>query len=77
MPLSRWIRRIHRWLAVAFSVGFIANFFVFGQQPYPLWAGVAALLPLVLLLLTGWYLFALPYVAKWRGGRSASGSAQQ
>jgi hypothetical protein len=25
-----------------------------------------------LLLLTGLYLFALPYLAKWRGARSAS-----
>lgn len=27
------------------------------------------LLPLALLMITGLYLFALPYVAKWRGGR--------
>ena len=31
----------------------------------------APLLPLGLLLLTGLYLFVLPYVAKWRGGRHA------
>lgn len=69
--MNIWIRQIHRWLAVAFTAGFIANFFVLGQEPYPLWAGVAALLPLGLLLLTGWYMFVLPYVAKWRRGRSA------
>jgi hypothetical protein len=69
--LNTWIRQFHRWLAVAFTAGFIANFFVQGQEPYPLWAGIAALLPLGLLLLTGWYLFALPYLTKWRRSRSA------
>ena len=31
------------------------------------------LLPLFLLLLTGLYMFVLPYAAKWRGGRRAAG----
>ena len=70
---SKWIRQIHRWLAIAFTVGVIANFAVYGQEPYPIWAGVMALLPLTLLLLTGLYMFMLPYVVKWRGARSASG----
>ena len=69
MNLSAWIRRIHRWLAIAFTVGVIANFAVVGQQPYPLWAGIMALLPLGLLLLTGLYMFVLPYAAKWRSNR--------
>jgi hypothetical protein len=30
--------------------------------------GLLALLPLVLLLLSGLYLFVLPYAAKWRSG---------
>jgi hypothetical protein len=32
------------------------------------------LLPLALLLLSGLYLFMLPYVSKWRGGRVTDGS---
>ena len=64
--MSRWIRQFHRWVAIAFTLGVIANFAVYGQEPYPIWAGVAALLPLTLLLLTGLYLFVLPYVAKRR-----------
>jgi hypothetical protein len=28
-----------------------------------------ALVPLICLLLSGLYLFALPYTAKWRGGQ--------
>jgi hypothetical protein len=61
---STWIRQIHRWLVIAFTIGVIANFAVVGQQPYPLWAGVMALLPLSLLLITGLYMFVLPYLAK-------------
>jgi hypothetical protein len=64
MSFSQWIRQIHRWLAIAFTIGIIANFAVVGQEPYPLWAGIMALLPLSLLLITGLYMFALPYVAK-------------
>jgi hypothetical protein len=32
------------------------------------WITYSPLLPLALLLLTGLYLFALPYVTKWRVG---------
>ena len=71
MSFSMWVRQIHRWLAIAFTVGVIANFAVLGQEPYPLWAGVMALLPLALLLFTGLYMFVLPYALKWRSGRSA------
>jgi len=35
--------------------------------------GLLALLPLALLMLTGLYLFVLPYAAKWRNARDASG----
>jgi hypothetical protein len=31
--------------------------------------GLLAVAPLALLLLTGLYLFMLPYRARWRGGR--------
>jgi ABC-type transporter Mla subunit MlaD len=37
-----------------------------GQGQPPAWVGLFALLPLILLLLSGLYLFALPYAAKWR-----------
>ncbi len=71
MTWSLWIRQIHRWLAIAFSIGVLANFAVYGQEPYPIWAGVMALLPLALLLFTGLYLFVLPHAARWRSGRRA------
>ncbi len=43
------------------------------QKEPAVWVGVLALVPLVLLLLTGLYLFALPHAVKWSNGRRTSG----
>jgi hypothetical protein len=65
---NSWIRQIHRWLSIAFTVAVIVNIVALMQQEQAVWVGLLALFPLVLLLLTGLYLFALPYAAKWRSG---------
>jgi hypothetical protein len=65
---NTWIRQIHRWLSIAFTLAVIANLVVMMQGMQVLWVGLLALFPLILLLLTGLYLFALPYVAKGRYG---------
>ena len=58
------IRQIHRWLSLIFTVTVIANFatMAFGQPP--LWVVYAPLPPLFLLLFSGLYLFALPYLTR-------------
>ena len=65
--MSHWIRQSHRWLSIAFTLTVIANFVVMGmnggQQP-PAWITYAPLLPLFLLMFSGLYLFALPYVTR-------------
>ena len=63
-----WIRQLHRWLSIAFTVAVIVNVIAMVQQSQAVWIGLLALFPLILLLLSGLYLFALPYSAKWRGG---------
>ena len=68
MDWNYWIRQIHRWLSIAFTVAVIVNLIALARQESAVWIGLLALLPLVLLLLTGLYLFALPYASKWRGG---------
>jgi hypothetical protein len=68
MNWSKWARLIHRWLSIAFTVGVIVNTVAVAQAKYTVWVGILALLPLALLLLTGLYLFVLPYATKWRGG---------
>jgi hypothetical protein len=70
---NKWIRQTHRWVSIAFTVTVIANFVALAQgggMPPP-WVTYSPLLPLALLMLTGLYLFALTYVARWRSGRRA------
>lgn len=68
MNLSKWIRQIHRWLSIAFTMGVIVNFIVIGtaQGEPDFRVYLLALIPLFLLLPTGLYLFALPHFARWR-----------
>ena len=77
MTWSEWVRQMHRWLAMTFTLAVILNivlnFVVIGQQELALWVGLLTLLPLGLLMLSGLYLFALPYAAKWRGARRTGG----
>jgi hypothetical protein len=65
MPGS-WIRRVHRWLSACFTLTVIANFAVRAQGEPPDWVTYAPLPPLALLMLTGLWLFASPYVSRRR-----------
>ena len=51
---------------MAFTLTVIANFVVMAWGQPPAWITYSPLLPLFLLLLTGLYLFALPYVMRRR-----------
>jgi hypothetical protein len=67
--MNKWIRQIHRWLSIIFTVTVIANFVALAQSSGgmpPPWITYSPLPPLALLLLTGLYLFVLPYTAKSR-----------
>jgi hypothetical protein len=68
---NKWVRQTHRWLSVAFTVGVIVNIVAVAQKKYTVWVGLLALLPLILQLFTGLYLFVLPYATKWGSGRRA------
>jgi hypothetical protein len=71
--MNNWIRQTHRWVSMAFTLAVIANFVVLsvGQGPPAAWVTYSPLLPLAVLLLTGLYLFVLPYATRWRRPRSA------
>src|SRR5689334_21030793 len=60
------IRQLHRWLSIAFTVAVIVNVVAMVQEKQAVWVGLLALFPLILLMLSGLYLFALPYAVKWR-----------
>jgi hypothetical protein len=66
---NKWVRQTHRWVSVAFTVGVIVNLVAVVLKKYTAGVGLMAGLPLALLLLTGLYLFALPYGTRWRGVR--------
>ena len=71
MRCNKWVRQTHRWVSIAFTATVIANIVVMalaGGMPPP-WVTYSPLLPLALLLLTGLYLFVLPYASRWRTGR--------
>ena len=68
MKWNTWIRQIHRWPSIAFAVAVIVNVVALVQNEQAVWVGLLALPPLAVLLVTGLYLFVLPYAAKWRSG---------
>jgi heme A synthase len=68
MNWNKWMRQIHRWLSMAFTVAVIVNIVAIAQKKYTASLGLLAVAPLALLLVTGLYLFVLPYAARWRSG---------
>ena len=73
MNWNKWVRQIHRWLSIAFTVTVIATFIALSREEPAVWVTYVPLFPLALLLLTGLYLFVLPYVTQWRSARGAGG----
>ena len=69
MNWNHWIRQVHRWLSIVFTVTVIANFVMLARGSGTTWVTYSPLLPLALLLFTGLYMFVLPYATKWRGAR--------
>jgi len=65
--MSIRIRQIHRWLSIIFTLTVIANFATMAIGKPPMWIVYSPLPPLFLLLFSGLYMFALPYVAKRQG----------
>ena len=70
MNWNKWLRQIHRWLSMAFTVAVIVNIIAIAQKKYTASVGLLAVIPLALQFVTGLYLFVLPFASKWRSGRS-------
>ena len=75
MNWNKSIRQSHRWLSIVFTllvlVNIVLNIFASAQEQLVLWVGLSTLLPLLLLLFTGLYLFVLPYTTKRRSVQGA------
>jgi hypothetical protein len=46
---NSWVRQIHRWLSIAFTVAVIVNIIALVRGEQAVWVGLLALLPLALL----------------------------
>lgn len=66
--MNRTIRQAHRWISLAFMLMVLANFAVMplGNDTLGMAVGGLTLIPLILLMVTGIYLFVLPYVRPGR-----------
>ena len=73
---NKWIRQFHRWVSIAFTASVILTFVALAQEKPVVWVSYVPLLPLALLLVTGLYLFALPYITEWRRRRGVDGQRE-
>ena len=62
--MNKWIRQLHRWVSIVFTLTVVANFVALSQGQPPAWVTYSPLAPLFFLLFSGLYLFALPYLVK-------------
>jgi hypothetical protein len=71
MSWNKWIRQIHRWLSIVMTAAIIFNFVEVLGGKYARWMGLLAVAPFALQMITGLYLFVLPYAAKRRSAAHA------
>lgn len=67
MSWSDAIRQVHRWTSIAFTL-IVAGIFAtlgLGREPVE-WVYYLPIFPLFVLLPTGLYMFALPYIGRRR-----------
>ena len=66
MSRNHGIRQIHRWTSIVITAAVVVTSVALARSS-PAWVGYLPLPPLFLMLVTGLYLFALPYVRRGRG----------
>jgi len=71
--MSSRIRQVHRWVSIIFTLAVIANFVAMALGTPPDWVTYSPLPPLAVMLLTGLYLFVLPYRAKQQSANRTDG----
>lgn len=72
MHWNKWIRQGHRWLSILFTLTVVANFVALGLGKPVQWLYYLPLPPLFLLMFSGLYMFALPYLARRGAAREAA-----
>jgi hypothetical protein len=68
--VNKWIRKIHRWLVMPFIAAVIILIVITIRQgenfTSPVWLGVVGIGSLLSMAVTGIYMFAQHYLAKWQ-----------
>jgi hypothetical protein len=64
--MSNGMRSFHRWTSIVFTVAVIINLVAAAMKAQAVWIGLLALFPLILLMITGLYMFFRPYFTKDR-----------
>jgi hypothetical protein len=70
MTWNTFVRQLHRWLSIFFTLTVIANFVALFMGQQIDWLTYLPLPPLFLMLLTGLYMFFLPAALRLRRARS-------
>lgn len=73
--MNSGIRQFHRWTSIVFIATVVINTVALVMGKQATWIGLMALFPLILLMITGLYLFVLPYLSGGRGARGAGDAA--
>lgn len=64
MNWNNTVRQFHRWTSIAFTLTVIANFVALGLGKPVQWLNYLPLPPLFLLMFSGLYMFARPYLSR-------------
>jgi uncharacterized iron-regulated membrane protein len=70
--LNKWLRRFHRWLALPFIALLLIVIFSRGTAAGDIAQRVQAPL-MIIMALSGAYLWLLPYLTKWQRNRRRAG----
>lgn len=62
--MSHALRQFHRWTSIVFTVAVIVNLVAVALKHQATWIGLLALFPLILLMITGLYMFVKPYLTR-------------
>ena len=68
MSSNSWVRQVHRWLSLIFTLAVIANLIAMFTRQQAVWVGLLALFPLIPLMITGLWMFFRPYLARHAEG---------
>ena len=67
--INKWVRRIHRWLVIPLTFAIILLIIGSMRQgeafKTPGWLGLLGILSILLLVITGVYMFAQHYWSRW------------